>query len=139
MNYLALTKGVKGLLFYSPGVEIPDTEYCDDVATHPRQWTEVLKVAREVRHLAPVLTAGQSANTVRLEQENPAIHYRELVRDGVHTLIAVNVEPDLALAKWVFDRPVQPKVLFEDRAASEREKKMSDKFAALEVHVYRWK
>jgi hypothetical protein len=38
-------------------------------------------------------------DTVRLEQENPAIHYRELVRDGVHTLIAVNVEPDLALDK----------------------------------------
>ena len=139
MNYLALTKGVKGLLYYSPGIEIPDTEYCDDVATHPRQWTEVLKVAREVRHLAPVLTAGQSANTVHLEQENPAIHYRELVRDGVHTLIAVNVEPDLTLAKWVFDRPVQPMVLFEDRVVSKRAKKMSDKFAALEVHVYRWK
>ena len=43
------------------------------------------------------------AKTVRLEQENPAIHCRELVHDGVHdgvhTLIAVNVEPDLALDK----------------------------------------
>ena len=57
----------------------------------------------------------------------------------MHTLIAVNVEPDLTLAKWVFDRPVQPMVLFEDRVMSQRAKKMSDKFAALEVHVYRWK
>jgi hypothetical protein len=83
------------------------------------------------------------AKTVRLEQENPAIHCRELVHDGVHdgvhTLIAVNVEPDLALARWVFDRPVQPMVLFEDRVVSKRAKKMSDKFATLEVHVYRWK
>ena len=139
MNYLALTKGVKGLLYYSPGIEIPDTEYCDDVATHPRQWTEALKVAREVRHLAPVLATGQPVKTVRLEEDNPAIHYRELVLDGEHILIAVNVRPELSLAKWVFDGRVEPIVLFEDRALSTPAAKMADKFDPLEVHVYRWR
>ena len=85
------------------------------------------------------MKSNAKAKTVRLEQENPAIHCRELVHDGVHTLIAVNVEPDLALATWVFDRPVQPMVFFKDRVVSKRAKKMSDKFAMLEVHVYRWK
>ena len=85
------------------------------------------------------MKSNAKAKTVHLEQEDPAIHYREFVHDGVYTLIAVNVEPDLALATWVFDRPVQPMVLFEDRVVSKRAKKMSDKFATLEVHVYRWK
>jgi len=76
---------------------------------------------------------------VRLEQDNPAIHYRELVLDGVHTLIAVNVERNLTLAKWIFDSRVQPLVLFEDRVLSARAKQMADKFTPLEVHVYRWK
>lgn len=139
MNYLALAKGVKGLLYYAPGSEIPDTEYADDLVIYPRQWTEALKIAREVRHLAPVLAAGQRAETVRLEEDNPAIHYRELVRDGLHTLIAVNVERDLALAKWVFDTPSQPKVLFEDRMVPEKLSVMTDLFEPLEVHVYQWR
>ena len=139
MNYLALAKGVKGLLFYSPGVQIAGTEYIDEVTIQPRQWTEALKVAREVRHLAPVLATGQPVKTVRLEEDNPAIHYRELVLDGEHILIAVNVRPDLALAKWAFDGRVQPMVLFEDRVLSETTTKLTDHFGPLEVHVYRWK
>ena len=139
MNYLALAKGVKGLLFYSPGVQIAGTEYIDEVTIQPRQWTEALKVAREVRHLAPVLATGQPAKTVRLEEDNPAIHYRELVLDGEHILIAVNVRPDLALAKWAFDGRVQPMVLFEDRVLSETTTNLTAHFGPLEVHVYRWK
>ena len=139
MNYLALAKGVTGLLFYSLGADIAGTEYFDDLAVQERQWTEALKIAREVRHLTPVLTAGQRAETVRLQEEAPAIHYRELVRDGVHTLIAVNVERDLVLGKWIFDTPSQPKVLFEDRVLSEKGSSITDLFEPLEVHIYQWK
>ncbi|MDE2890364.1 MAG: Ig-like domain-containing protein [Gemmatimonadota bacterium] len=138
MNYLALTRGVKGLLFYAPGGEIPGTEYTDDVAIYPRQWTEVLKVASEVRHLAPILAAGTQVQGVRLEQEGDAIHFIERLHDGVHTLIAVNVEPALVLGTWRFDGPVQPRVLFEDRMAQSESREFIDLFLPLEVHVYQW-
>ncbi len=138
MNYLALTRGVKGLLFYAPGGEIPGTEYTADVAIYPRQWTEVLKVASEVRHLAPTLAAGTQVRCVQLEQEGDAIHFIERLHDGVHTLTAVNVEPALVLGTWRFDGPVQPKVLFEDRMAQSESREFIDLFLPLEVHVYQW-
>ena len=139
MNYLALAFGVKGLLYYSAGVAIPDTQYISDIAIHPRQWTEALKVAREVRHLAPILAAGRPIATVGLKQEVPGLHYRELVHEGVHTLIAVNAERELALAEWVFDSAAQPKVLFENRVLAQKSGAMADMFRSLEVHVYQWK
>ena len=139
MNYQALTEGVKGLLYYSPGVEIPDTPYCDDVASYPRQWTEVLKIAREVRHLAPELSAGQPAHSVALKEDGEAIHYREISHEGVHTLIAVNTKRELVLAEWEFGQTLQPKVLFENRQLAQKATVMADIFKPLEVHVYQWK
>ena len=57
----------------------------------------------------------------------------------MHTLIAVNVERDLVLAKWDFGAPSQPKVLFEDRVLSEKGRSITDLFKPLEVHIYQWK
>ena len=138
MNYLALARGVKALVFYAAGGEIPGTEYTNDVAIYPRQWTEVLKLSGEIRYLAPTLAAGPEAQTVRLEQEGEAIHFTERLHDGVHTLIAVNVEPELVLATWRFDRPVRPRVMFEDRVAGTESRAFTDLFRPLEVHVYQW-
>lgn len=139
MNYLALAKGVKGLLYYAPAPEIAGTDYVDSVTIYPRQWTECLNIASEVRHLTPVLATGKYVQTTRLQEDNPAIHYRELIHDGVHTLIAVNVERELVLGKWTFDQPTQPQVLFEDRVLSEQAIGMTDLFNPLEVHIYQWK
>lgn len=138
MNYLALAKRANGLLYYAPGAEIPNTRYIDDFAIRPRQWTEALKIAREVRHLAPDLSAGAAADSVRLKDNVPGIHYRELIHNGVHTLIAVNVTRDLLLANWVFDSPSQPRVVFEDRILAESDHAMTDLFMPLEVHIYQW-
>jgi hypothetical protein len=138
MNYLALTMGVKGLLFYAAGGQIPDTEFAADVAIYPRQWTEILEVASEVRLLAPTLASGTPTQTARLGQANEAIRFAELSRDGVHTLIAVNVEPEMTLVEWRFDRPVDLKMLFEDRAAAAQVDAFTDLFEPLEVHVYQW-
>ena len=139
INYLALAEGVKGLLFYATSPPIGDTGYSDNVTIYPRQWTELLKTSSEIRYLSPVLAAGKPANTVRLTKANPAIHYRELVYNGEHTLIAVNVERKLALANWSFDTPVKPAVLFEDRLLPKKVKAMADMFKPLEVHIYRWR
>ena len=138
MNYLALTKGVKGLCFYAPGGEIPGTRYVDDVTLYPRQWTEILKVASEVRYLAPTLAAGAVVETVKLVRDETAVHFIERLYEGVHTLIAVNVEPELVLVEWEFDGPVQLEVLFEDRAPANAVKSFTDLFKPLEVHVYQW-
>ena len=83
MNYLALAKGVKGLCYYAPGVQIPDTQYSHNVAIYPRQWTELLKTATEIRHLTPTLAAGAVDTTVTLENDNPAIHFRQWSHRGV--------------------------------------------------------
>ena len=139
MNYLALAKGAKGLLLYAPGAEIPDTQYTDDISLYPRQWTEVLKIASEIRHLAPVLAAGAPAATVRLEDRSLPIHYIELQHEGLHTLISVNVEGAMALAKWRFDESTRPRVLFEDRTLSQEAHTVEDLFQPLEVHVYQWR
>ena len=73
MNYLALARGVKGLVFYAAGGRIPDTPYTNDVAIYPRQWTEVLKLSGEIRHLAPTLAAGAAVQSAQLDQEGEAI------------------------------------------------------------------
>ncbi len=138
MNYLALTRGAKGLLFYASGGDIPDTEFADDVALYPRQWTGILKVASEMRFLAPVLAAGGPASTVRLGQANEAIQFIELFQGGTHTLIAVNVEPEMVLAEWRFEQPVALTVLFEDRVSAGRVQSFTDLFEPLQVHVYQW-
>lgn len=138
MNYLALAKGVNGLLYYAPGADIPDTEYVDDFAIQPRQWTEALKTARQIRHLTPELTLGKAGSTARLRDETGAIHFREIVHKGVHTLIAVNVERDDVLACWSFENAVQPHVLFEDRLLAQPGREITDLFRPLEVHVYQW-
>ena len=138
MNYFALTKGVKALLFYAPGSQIPATEYSDDVAIYPRQWAEVLKIASEVRYLAPTLAAGTQVETVELEQDGVAIHFTELSFGGKHTLIAVNTEPELVLAKWQFNRSVQAEMLFEDRLMDGESRTFTDLFRPLEVHIYQW-
>ena len=138
MNYQALTRGAKGLLFYAAGGDIPDTEFANDVALYPRQWTEILKVASEVRLLAPVLAAGTPANTARLGKSNEAIQYFELSAGSTHTLIAVNVEPEMVLAEWRFEQPVPRAVLFEDRVSAGRVQSFTDLFEPLQVHVYQW-
>ena len=102
--------------FDAPGGEIPGTKYVDDVALYPRPWTEILKVASEVCYLAPTLAAGAVVETVKLVQNETAAHFSGRLHEGVHTLIAVNVEPERVLVEWEFDGPVQLAVLFEDRA-----------------------
>ena len=108
------------------------------MALYPRQWTEILKVASEVRLLAPVLAAGTPANTARLGQSNEAIQFFELSASSTQTLIAVNVEPEMVLAEWHFEQPVSLTVLFEDRVSADRVESFTDLFEPLQVHIYQW-
>lgn len=139
MNYLALAEGVKGLIIYASGGSSKPGVY-NNLVEYPAQWQEALKIAGEVRYLAPVLAAGQPTRTVNLESEEAkkAIWFRELVHDRRHYLIAVNVAESSVPVNWRFPRPVQPVVLFEDRAQAKKARVISDIFQPYEVHVYRW-
>ena len=139
MNYLALAKGVRGLLFYAPGVPIKGTNKWNIVTYYSKPWNELLIIAGEVRHLSPVLAVGKPAETVRIDVEKDTVHYQELEYKGTHTLIAVNVTRNEVRAKFLFTKPVQVKALFEDRELSEKASGMADTFKPLEVHVYQWK
>ena len=140
MNYLALAKGVRGLLFYAPGVPIKGTNKWNTVTYYSKPWNEVLRIAGEVRHLSPVLAVGKPMRTVSLqdEDENEAIHYLELRLGDTHTVIAVNAKREEVQVEWLFSKPAQVKVLFEDRELSEKANSMADTFKPLEVHVYQW-
>src|SRR5207245_2846267 len=65
MNYLAVTKGVKGLLFYGQGGS-PNPSVHNEITEYPAQWQEALRMASELRYLSPALAAGQSTQTVSL-------------------------------------------------------------------------
>ena len=120
------------------GIEDSRYRFIDDVAIYPRQWTEMLKIAGEVRYLAPTLATGNRVETVKLEQDGEAIHFIELKCEGVHTLIAVNATPELVLTEWHFGQPVQPSVLFEDCRTQGEVRSFTDLFRPLEVHIYQW-
>ena len=62
----------------------------------------------------------------------------ELSAGSTHTLIAVNVEPEMVLAEWRFEQPVSLTVLFEDRESAVRVQSFTDLFEPLQVHVYQW-
>ena len=99
----------------------------------------MLKISREVRYLSPVLILGTVVNTVQLKNAPPAIHFLELKHVGEHTLLAINVERELVLATWEFERPTEVRVLFENRQVEGAQMEVTDLFAPLDVHVYRWR
>jgi hypothetical protein len=139
MNYLALVKGVKGLIIYASGGSRKPGLY-NNLVEYPDQWREALKIASEVRYLSPALAEGKETQTVNLspEEATKAVRFREIEHEGRHYLIAVNVTKTPAQVTWRFPQPVQPSVLFEDRLLAKRATKMTDTFKPYEVHIYAW-
>ena len=68
-----------------------------------------------------------------------SVYYREMVWQGQHTMIAVNLSGSRVAAEWNFPRPVQAAVLFENRAMPESAEQTWDVFEPWGVHVYQWK
>ena len=136
LNYLVLTQGVKGLFFYAAGGS-PTPGVYNDLTEYPAQWNELLRIAREVRHISPALAAGKAVKTA--QTSNSAIYYRELELDGTHTLISLNVATTPVVVTWRFASAVRPAVLFEDRVAADESVEMTDSYKPMEVHIYQWK
>ena len=131
MAYYSLVCGVRGYTMYANHLT---------PKSHPKHWPAALKIATEMRHLAPVLAAGNDVRTVTMKQDSAwaSIYFREIEHKGTHTLIAVNMSAGRVAARWHFAGPTQAAVLFEDRAMSEKAGTVTDTFEPFEVHIYRW-
>ena len=131
MAYHALTHNIRGYSLYAN--YITEKKY-------PDHWRETLRMAREIRYLAPALAAGKPSRTASLKLDSTwgSVYFRELEHEGAHTLIAVNMSGGPVAATWEFRKPTRAIVLFEDRAMGTPSKTMTDLFKAWEVHVYRW-
>ncbi|KKL67448.1 hypothetical protein LCGC14_2134890, partial [marine sediment metagenome] len=104
------------------------------------QWTELLRIGREMRHLAPVLAGGRDVSSVSLKKDSThgSIFFREIEYNGLHTLIAVNLSGGRVMAHWQFEKPTRAIVLFEDRLMGEPAQEVPDLFEPFEVHLYQW-
>ena len=132
MAYYSLVLGVRGFSLYANYVS---------PTSHPAHWPEALRLATELRHLAPALAAGRHATAASLQPDTASgsICFREIAHDGAHTLIAVNMSAGRVAARWQFWRPTRAAVLFEDRAMGKRSHEMCDLFEPFGVHVYTWR
>ena len=131
MAYYALVCGVRGYTMYA--------NYLTP-KSHPTHWPAALKIVTEMRHLGPVLAAGEDVRAVTMKQDSTwgSIYLREIEHKGAHTLIAVNMSAGRVAVTWQFRESTGAIVLFEDRAMSEKSGTVSDLFKPWEVHIYRW-
>ncbi|MBL7133025.1 MAG: hypothetical protein ISS78_02915, partial [Phycisphaerae bacterium] len=131
MAYYAVVCGSQGYTAYANNISEKAT---------PQHWRELLRMASEMRYLAPVLAIGDGAATASLTDEavSASVKFREYVRGGEHTLIAVNMSGGRVGVTWGFQQPVRASVLFEDRIMVGSERTVADVFAPFAVHIYRW-
>ena len=133
MAYYSLVLGVRGWTAYAAQTISEESP--------PGYWRELLRLATEIRHLAPALAAGEPAVTMSLADDCCAgsMYFREIQHDGTHTAIAVNMSAGRVLAKWIFDRPVRVAALFEDRVMATPSSAVNDVFEPFGVHIYCWR
>ena len=131
MAFYSLICDVKGYALYANTINAED---------YPQHWATALDIAKHMRHISAPLAAGKDVRTAQVSK-NPhagSIFHREIVHDGRHTLIAVNMSAGAIPAKWVFAKPVKAIALFEDRAMEKAAGDVSDVFEPWGVHIYQW-
>ncbi|MBI3922792.1 MAG: hypothetical protein HY318_15335 [Armatimonadetes bacterium] len=131
MAYYSLVAGVKGWTLY--GCSLSEE-------SQPQHWKEALRLASELRYLAPALAAGKAARSVSLQSDSTSgsIFFREIEHGGTHSLIAVNMSAGDIAANWNYQKAARVTVLFEDRIMTTKSRTMNDSFSPFEVHVYQW-
>ena len=131
MAFYSLICGIKGYATYANYLNSQD---------YPQHWAVTLDIARQMRHIATPLAVGKDVQTVQVEDIAHAgsIFHRQIVYDGRHTMIAVNMSAAAVPMTWRFAKPVKAVVLFEDRAMARKATKVSDVFEPWDVHLYQW-
>ena len=131
MAFYSLICGINGYALYANFINAED---------YPRQWSNALRIASRIRHLAGPLNAGKDVRSTRLKESPSAgsIFIRELRLAGRHTLVAVNMSAGVVPATWQFGKPVRASVLFEDREMKRASATVVDVFEPWGVHIYQW-
>jgi hypothetical protein len=130
--YLSITHGARGVLFW---------EY-DDARKNPAVWTQIVRLADEMRRLTPALMSPDTAAPAKASSEAVSVLAKQ-APDGV-TVIAVNgsdrpetgvriAVPGLGTRRG--ERLLEPAAGLAIRA---RDSIISDDFAPYERHVYRF-
>ena len=131
MAFYSLVCGINGYALYANYINARD---------FPEHWATALDIANRVRHIAGPLNVGRDVRSARLKRSPLAgsVFFRELVLNGRHTLIAVNMSAVTVPATWEFEKPVRAAVLFEDRLMKTASKSIPDVFTSWAVHIYQW-
>jgi len=131
MAFYSLVCGVQGYAIYANYLNEED---------YPDRWTEALDIGTRMRYLAPTLAAGQPTRSASLKRSAHcgSIFWRELLHEGRHTLIAVNMSAGAVSVTWQFAKPVMAMALFEDRAMARAAPAVRDLFKPWGVHLYQW-
>ena len=131
MAFYSLICGINGYALYANFINAED---------YPRQWSNALRIASRIRHLAGPLNAGTDVRSTRVKESpsSGSIFIRELRLAGRHTLVAVNMSAGVVPATWQFGKPVRASVLFEDREMKRASATVVDVFEPWGVHIYQW-
>lgn len=133
MTYLGLVHGAKGLIYwcYYNMRMLPQ---------YQEMWAWMKSIGEEVNTLSPMLLTGKDVQMPATCEAAAAIHLA-LKRDGNdYCLIAVNTEtkPVEYNARIPEAQGASIEVQFENRKVSTNSGMLTDNFAPLAVHVYRW-
>lgn len=131
MTYLALTHGVKGILYWC---------YYDmrQLPQYQEMWSGLKKIGTEVKFLSPMLLSSTDLGTVSVNPSSEKIHTRLKKWNGKFYLIAVNSDSNTQSAcfRINFKQTKTAKVLFENRNLAIQKGTLTDEFKPLEAHVY---
>ncbi|MHB9036000.1 MAG: hypothetical protein ACYC64_04990 [Armatimonadota bacterium] len=133
MTFQCLVGGAKGLVYYA----FHDLKR--DPAGFDKPWSDLCKVAEEVKGLTTVLLSVEMSPNVGLKQPNADIRYAAWSCEGRKMLMAVNTSRNTQRATFVLpSTPNNLKRLNEVGDISLSGVELTDDFAPVAVHLYEW-
>lgn len=144
MVYLALIHGAQGMTWYTYA-------YRDDkhgAPWDPQIWAYLKGIATELSSLSDFFTAPAPREQVagqvlagpdRGDLDYPSLNLRLMTSGGKRVLLAANsAEAPLTAQLKLPGLQGEAEVLFENRKVPAKSGVVTDEFAPLAVHVYRW-
>ncbi len=152
MSFASLVHGAKGITFYTYGsAVVPERKIFNFGVTSSSQvWRATTNVVQRISSLVPVLLSrdvpqppvpGILSGPARdALDEGPSVTVLEKAHDGWSYLLAVNAAAAEVTARFDIGAAGRVEVLWEDRSLNpSKTGAIEDRFAALGVHVYRFK
>jgi len=136
MTYLSIVHKASGIFYFSYSYNGPMRE------KFPNQWTELKKLASEIKMLGPAVLDRESVTSfVQSGEKSLQIHTRIVEYKDTVYLIAVNTKREqVGDIKWQIRglKNAELEVLGENRTVKVKREFVKDNFKPLEVHVYSW-